>query len=153
MVGWLEGFGSDRRIASRCADSLILRRFLSYALTEETPDHSYFTVFRKRLPQEGFQAAHEVVPEGLRTHRLLERRHPGIDSSVIEANASLSGLVQCNTEKSYWDYVKEFAQIFFIPVEMSMSPLPKIFGRADVFQKKAPVTLSCLSGVAGSLLR
>ena len=93
-----------------CADPLILRRFLSYALTEETPGHSRFTVFRKRLPQEVFQAAHEVVPEGLRTHGLLKGRHPGIDSSVIEANASLSELVQRNTEKSYWDYVKEPAK-------------------------------------------
>ena len=43
MVGFLEGIGSDRGIAARCADSLILRRFPGYALTEETPDHSSFT--------------------------------------------------------------------------------------------------------------
>jgi transposase len=110
MVGFLEGIGSDRGIAARCSDSLVLRRFLGYALTEETPDHSSFTVFRKRLPQDVFQAAHEVVLEGLRAHGLLKGRHLGIDSSVIEANASLSGLVQRNTEKSYWDYVKELAK-------------------------------------------
>ena len=110
MVGFLEGIGSDRGIAARCSDSLILRRFLGYTLTEETPDHSSFTVFRKRLPQDVFQAAHEVVLEGLRTHGLLKGRHLGIDSSVIEANASLSGLVQRNTEKGYWDYVKELAK-------------------------------------------
>ena len=110
MVGFLEGIGSDRGIAGRCADSLILRRFLGYALTEETPDHSSFTVFRKRLPAEVFQAAHEVVLDGLRAHGLLKGRHLGIDSSVIEANASLSGLTQRNTEKSYWDYIKELAR-------------------------------------------
>jgi transposase len=110
MVGFLEGIGSDRGIAARCADSLIIRRFLGYALTEETPDHSSFTVFRKRLPDMVFQAAHEVVLDGLRAHGLLKGRHLGIDSSVMEANASLSGLVQRNTEKSYWDYVKELAK-------------------------------------------
>jgi len=110
MVGFLEGIGSDRGIAARCADSLIIRRFLGYALTEETPDHSSFTVFRKRLPAEVFQAAHEVVLDGLRAHGLLKGRHLGIDSSVIEANASLSGLVQRNTEISYWDYVKALAK-------------------------------------------
>ncbi|RYD25257.1 MAG: transposase, partial [Verrucomicrobiaceae bacterium] len=109
MVGFLEGIGSDRGIAARCADSLIIRRFLGYNLTEETPDHSSFTVFRKRLPDTVFQAAHEVVLEGLRAHGLLKGRHLGIDSSVIEANASLSGLVQRNTETSYWDYVKGLA--------------------------------------------
>ena len=110
MVGFLEGISSDRGIAARCADSLILRRFLGYALTEETPDHSSFTVFRKRLPQEVFQAAHEVVLEGLRTHGLLKGRHLGIDSSVMVANASLSGLARRNDEKSYWNYVRELAR-------------------------------------------
>ena len=110
MVGFLEGIGSDRGIAARCADSLILRRFLGYTLTEETPEHSSFTVFRQRLPGEVFQAAHEVVLDGLRAHGLLKGRHLGIDSSVIEANASLRGLVQRNTEISYWDYVKALAK-------------------------------------------
>jgi hypothetical protein len=51
-----------------------------------------------------------VVLEGLRTHGLLRGRHLGIDSSIIEANASLSGLVRRNDEKSYWNYVKELAK-------------------------------------------
>jgi hypothetical protein len=34
----------------------------------------------------------------------------GIDSSVIEANASLKSLVVRNTEEAYWDYVKKLAQ-------------------------------------------
>lgn len=110
MVGFLEGIGSGRGIAARCADSLIIRRFLGYALTEETPDHSSLSVFRQRLPEEVFAAAHEVVLEGLRTHGLLRGRHLGIDSSIIEANASLSGLVRRNDEKSYWNYVKELAK-------------------------------------------
>jgi hypothetical protein len=33
----------------------------------------------------------------------------GIDSSVIEANASLRTLVHRNTEQAYWEYVKELA--------------------------------------------
>lgn len=110
MVGFLEGIGSGRGIAARCADSLIIRRFLGYSLTEQTPDHSSLSVFRQRLPEEVFAAAHEVVLEGLRTHGLLKGRHLGIDSSVMEANASLSGLVRRNDEKSYWKYVRELAK-------------------------------------------
>ena len=90
--------------------SLIIRRFLGYALTEQTPDHSSLSVFRQRLPEEVFAAAHEVVLEGLRTHGLLKGRHLGIDSSVMEAHASLSGLVRRNDEKSYWNYVRELAK-------------------------------------------
>ncbi|MDB6070045.1 MAG: Transposase domain protein [Verrucomicrobiales bacterium] len=110
MVGFLEGIGSGRGIAARCADSLIIRRFLGYSLTEQTPEHSSLSVFRQRLPEEVFAAAHELVLEGLRTHGLLKGRHLGIDSSVMEANAGLSGLVRRNDEKSYWKYVRELAR-------------------------------------------
>jgi transposase len=110
MVGFLEGIPSDRGIAARFSDSLTLRRFLGYSLAEETPDHSSFTIFRQRLPQEAFAAAHEVVLEGLRAHGLLKGRHLGIDSSDMEANASLSGLVRRNTEESYRDYVRDLAR-------------------------------------------
>ena len=34
----------------------------------------------------------------------------GIDSSVIEANASLKSLAERNTEEAYWSYVKKLAQ-------------------------------------------
>jgi transposase len=109
IVGFLEGLGSDRGIAARCADSLTIRRFLGYSLTEQTPDHSSFTVFRQRLPQSVFDAAHLEILKGLKAHGLLKGRDLGIDSSIIEANASLRGLVRRNTEQSYRDYVRELA--------------------------------------------
>src|SRR2546427_12630125 len=46
MVGYFEGIDSERGIAWRCADSLSLKGFLGYELTEMTPDHS--TVSRTR---------------------------------------------------------------------------------------------------------
>ena len=110
IVGFLEGIGSERGIAARCADSLTIRGFLGYSLTEETPDHSSFTVFRQRLPQEVFDAVHVVILKGLKAHGLLKGRHLGIDSSIIEANASLSGLTHRNTEESYREYVRELAR-------------------------------------------
>ena len=67
-------------------------------------------MFRQRLPEEVFAAAHEVVLEGLRTHGLLRGRHLGIDSRVMEANASLSRPAWRNDDKSYWNYVRELAK-------------------------------------------
>lgn len=98
MVGFLEGIPSERGIADRCADSLTLRRFLGDGLTEATPEHSSFTVFRQRLPLAAFQAVHRVVLAPLRAHGLLRGRHLGVDSSFIEANASLRRLVSRNRE-------------------------------------------------------
>jgi len=52
---------------------------------------------------------HGLILQGLKEHGLLKGKHLGIDSSVMEANASLSGLASRNTEQGYWDYVKKLA--------------------------------------------
>ena len=46
LVGYFEGIDSERGIAWRVADSLSLREFLGFSVTEQTPDHS--TVSRTR---------------------------------------------------------------------------------------------------------
>jgi transposase len=110
MIGFFENLPSDRAIAARCEDSLSARGFLGYLLEEATPDHSSFTVIRDRLSVEQLDAIHRVLLGALHTHGLLKGRKLGIDSSVIEANASLRALENRNTEESYWDYVKRLAQ-------------------------------------------
>jgi transposase len=109
MVGFLENLPSERAIAARCADSLMIRRFLGYDLDEETPHHSSFTVIRQRLTKEIYQAVFDIILDGLRRHGLLRGKNLGIDSSVIEANASLRALENRNTGEAYWDYVKRLA--------------------------------------------
>lgn len=109
MIGFFENLPSERSIASRCADSLSLRAFLGYDLEEETPDHSSLSVIRTRLGEEIYQAALELVLSSLYANGLLKGRNLGIDSSVIEANASLRELVHRNTEEQYWEYVKRLA--------------------------------------------
>ena len=109
IIGFFENLPSERSIASRCADSLSLRAFLGYQLDQDTPDHSSLSVIRNRLGEEIYQHALNLVLKGLRDHGLLKGRHLGIDSSVIEANASLRELVHRNTEEQYWDYVKRLA--------------------------------------------
>jgi transposase len=109
MVGFFEDLPSERAIASRCADSLSIRGFLGYSLTETTPDHSSLSVIRTRLKREQFHAIHVVLLRALRAHGLLKGRNLGIDSSVMEANASLRALQHRNSEENYWDYVKGLA--------------------------------------------
>jgi transposase len=101
MVGFFEDLPSERAIAARCADSMSIRAFLNYELDEKTPDHSSFTVIRQRI--------FTLTLQALREHGLLRGKNLGIDSSVIEANASLRALVHRNTEEQYWDYVKRLA--------------------------------------------
>ena len=46
LIGYCEGIDSERGIAWRVADSLSLREFLGFGVTEQTPDHS--TISRTR---------------------------------------------------------------------------------------------------------
>lgn len=109
MIGFFENLPSDRAIAARCEDSLSARGFLGYAIGEATPDHSSFTVIRDRLGVAQLEAIHGVLLAALHAHGLLRGRKLGIDSSVIEANASLRALEHRNTEESYWEYVRRLA--------------------------------------------
>jgi transposase len=110
MVGFFENLPSERAIAARCEDSLAVRSFLGYGLEEATPDHSSLSVIRRRLPAEVYQAVFELILKALKECGLLKGRHVGIDSSVIEATASLKSLVVRNTEEAYWDYAKKLPQ-------------------------------------------
>ncbi len=109
MVGFFEDLPSERAIAARCADSMSIRAFLKYELHEKTPEHSSFTVIRQRLGLDVYQQIFTLTLQALREHGLLRGKNLGIDSSVIEANASLRALVNRNTEEQYWDYVKRLA--------------------------------------------
>src|SRR5258705_13056659 len=106
MVGFFEDLPSERAIAARCADSMSIRAFLNYELDEKTPDHSSFTVIRQRLGLDLYERIFTLSLQALREHWLLLGKNLGIESSVIEANASLRALVHRNTEEQYWDYVK-----------------------------------------------
>jgi transposase len=110
MIGFFEDLPSERAIASRCADSLSVRGFLGYGLAEATPDHSSLCVIRQRLSLEQLEGIHLVLLKALRKHGLLKGKRVGIDSSVIEANASLRALEHRNTAEAYWDYVKRLAE-------------------------------------------
>lgn len=109
MVGFFEDLPSERAIAARCADSIAIRRFLNYELEENTPDHSSLTIIRQRLGLETYQKVFTLCLQALQEHGLLRGKHLGIDSSVMEANASLRALVNRNTAEQYWDYVKRLA--------------------------------------------
>ena len=109
MVGFFEDLPSERAIAARCADSIAIRQFLHYELTEATPDHSSLSLIRQRLDGPIYEQVFTLVLSALQEHGLLRGKHLGIDSSVMEANASLRGLVNRNTGEAYWDYVKRLA--------------------------------------------
>lgn len=109
MVGFFENLPSERAIATRCEDALSIGEFLGYGLEERPPEHSSLTVIRQRLGAEVSQEVFAVILAALREHGLLKGKNLGIDSSVIEANASLRSLENRNPEESSGESVKGWA--------------------------------------------
>lgn len=110
MNGSLESLPRGRSIAVCCAVSLSIQAFPAYYyLYENTPDHSGLSIIRGRLVPQIEQAAIEGVLSCLRERGLLIGRPPGIDSSIIEATASLRDVLYHNTKEQYWEYVKRLA--------------------------------------------
>jgi transposase len=109
FVGFFENIASERGIAARCADSLAIRAFLRYELTEPLPHHSSLSVIRQRLPLAVFDLAFGLVLQALAKQKLLKGKRLAIDTSVLEANASLRSLESRLTGEAYQAYVQRLA--------------------------------------------
>src|SRR5438552_8780317 len=110
LLGYFEGIDSERGIAWRLADSLSMRKFIAYALTEETPDHSTLSRTRRLYAVETHQAVFRWVLEFLAEEGLLEGTTVSIDANMLEANAELRSLVRRDNGQEYKDYLKALAQ-------------------------------------------
>jgi transposase len=94
LLGYFEGIESERGIAWRLVDSLSMRRFIAYALTEETPDHSSISRTRRLFAVETHTAVFRWVLKILAEESLVEGKTVSIDATTLEANAALRSLVR-----------------------------------------------------------
>ena len=110
FIGFFEGLDSERGIAWRCCDSLALRGFLGFDLSQETPDHSSLSRIRQRLDVETHQAVFAFVLKVLTEKGLLRGKTLGIDSTTLEANAALKSIVRREDGTSYHDFLVSLAK-------------------------------------------
>ena len=110
LIGYFEGIDSERGIAWRCADSLGLRSFLGYALTEKTPDHSSLSVIRHRIDLETHEEVFAWVLKLLASEGLLKGKTIGIDATTLEANAAMRSIVRKDTGESYQEFLTQLAR-------------------------------------------
>ncbi len=110
LIGYFEGIDSERGIAWRVADSLGLRRFLGYGLTDQTPDHSTLSRNRRLIDLETHQSVFTWVLQVLAKRKLLEGKTLGIDATTLEANAALRSIVRRDTKESYEEFLTRLAQ-------------------------------------------
>jgi transposase len=110
FIGYFEGLDSQRGIAWRCADSLGLRAFLGFRLTEETPVHPSMTMIRQRLPESVFDQVFVLVLSLLDEKGLLQGKAVAIDATTLEANAAMKSIVRKDTGQDWKEYLRGLAQ-------------------------------------------
>ena len=110
LVGYLEGIGSERGIAWRCADSISLREFLGYGLSRHPPDHSSVSRTRRRLSLEAHGAVFAWVLQRLRSSGLLSGKTLGVDSTTLDANAALRSIMRRDDASGYEEWLEELAR-------------------------------------------
>jgi transposase len=110
MVGYFEGWTSERKIAWHCADSISLREFLGYSLVERTPDHSTLSRIRQRIDVETHQEIFGWVLKALAKEDLISGKTVGIDATTLEANAAMRSIVRRETGEKYDEFLTHLAK-------------------------------------------
>jgi len=110
MIGYFEGIDSERGIAWRIADSMALRGFLGYQLTDQTADHSTISRNRRLIDMETHQEVFTWVQIILARHKLLDGQTIGVDGSTLEANAALRSIIRRDTGERYQEFLTRLAK-------------------------------------------
>ena len=110
LIGYFEGIDSERGIAWRVADSLGLRGFLGYKLTDNTPDHSTISRNRRLIDLETHQQVFAWMLGVLAESGLLTAKTVGIDATTLEANAAMRSIVRKETGEAYQAFLERLAK-------------------------------------------
>lgn len=110
FVGYFEGLKSHRAISWRCTDSRSLGEFLGLAPTDPVPNHSCVSKTHKRLPKEVFDEVFRFILSVAAHKGLLWGEAIGIDSTTIQANASMRSIVRKDSGKGWKDYTRKLAK-------------------------------------------
>jgi len=110
LIGYFEGIDSERGIAWRCRDSLSLREFLGYGLSEEVADHSTVSRTRRLIDFETHDAVFSWILKLVTRKGLVGGKTLGVDATTLEANAALRSIVHRKTKESYEEFLTRLAK-------------------------------------------
>lgn len=131
LIGFFEGIDSERGIAWRLADSLSLREFLGFNVTEGTPDHSTVSRTRRLLPVETHKAVFRWFVRVLGEEGLIEGQTLSVDATTLEANAAMRSIRRREDGRSYEEYLRDLAK-----AEGVENPTREQLARMDRKRKK-----------------
>ena len=105
LVAFFENMVADRALEFRLADSLVIRKYLGYGLDERTPDESTLRKTRQRMPEEVFRLVFLRVLAACAQRGLVSGRALGMDSTTVDANASMDSLVHKELGCTYEEFM------------------------------------------------
>jgi transposase len=165
LVGYLYGITSERRLAQEVRLNLAYRWFLGYDLDEPTPDHSVLSKLRARLPAEVFEGFFKRSIELCREAGLLTEGPVYVDSTLIQAAASVDSLARKEEQAPPPLSVSEYVRRLYAendppaeepldepdPVEETPSP-PEPQGRGKSWPKRLNRTLQSTTDPEATLV-
>ncbi len=110
LIGYFEGIDSERGIAWRCADSLSLRSFVGYEISDVSADHSTISRTRRLIDLETHQAVFLWVLKVLADYDLVSGKTIGVDATTLEANAAMRSIVRKDTKQNYQAFLTDLAK-------------------------------------------
>jgi len=88
IIQFLEDF-SDREMERAISENLAVKWFCGYQISESTPDHSFFSIFRKRLGTNNLKNIFDEANENLREAGLIGDAFSFVDATGIVTKTAL----------------------------------------------------------------
>ena len=109
-VRYFEGIDSERGIAWRATDSLVVRHLLGSGLGERSPDRSVLSRTRRLIAVEMDEQVLGCVLRPFAARRLLTGKTVGGDATTVETNAAMWGIGCWDTGDNYPEFLAGFAK-------------------------------------------
>ena len=107
LFGYFENIISDRELVRRTADSLAARLYLGYDIDEELPWHSTISRTRAMMAEEVFEKLFHKILQMCIEKGLVGGEHQSIDSTLVNANASLEKIEKKMPQLELTKYIEE----------------------------------------------
>jgi len=110
LLGYFEGIDSERGIAWRATDSLVIRSFLGLGVHDAPPDDATISRTRRVINLETDREVFTWVQQRLVEAELLTGKTIAIDATTLEANAAMRSIVRRDTGENYQEFLTRLAK-------------------------------------------
>lgn len=111
LLGYLYDMQSERQLMREVQVNLAYRWYLGYDLDESIPDHSILSKARRRLGLNFFEQLFEHILQCCQQAGLVKGENVLLDSTVVEANASLDSITTLRYKPvEYWEQLENTAE-------------------------------------------